>query len=171
MKQIVILILLFVGIQSGYTQTKFTEKIGGHQFKMNIPDYMVKTYELNDVASLQYQNTTKEAYVIVIEDPKDQLESLGIKFTDSKNFLDEFVKDYKTENANRSLKNSLQFNANGNNCAQLELYWTEEDGDFFMLVTVVESKTHFYKILCWTILEKVPNLKNDFLTIAKSLKD
>jgi hypothetical protein len=171
MKQAIALFLLFVGIHSVNGQTKFSEKVGGHQFKLSIPDYMVKTYELNDVASLQYQNTTKEAYVIVIEDPKDQLESLGIKFTDAKNFLDEFVKDYKTENDKRSTKNASQFNANGNNCAQLELYWSEEDGDFFMLITAVESKTHFYKILCWTILEKAPDLKKDFLAIAKSLKD
>ncbi len=164
-------IFLLVSTLSGYGQTKFTERIGGHVFRLNIPDYMVKTYELNDVASIQYQNTTKEAYIIVIEDAKDQLESLGIKFTDSKDFLDEFVKDYKIENENRSLKNASQFKANGNDCAQIELYWTEEETDFFMLITAVESKTHFYKILNWTILVNADVLKNDFRTIAKSIKD
>ncbi|MBL7873714.1 MAG: hypothetical protein JNM78_18995 [Cyclobacteriaceae bacterium] len=138
---------------------------------MSIPDYMVKTYELNDVASIQYQNSTKEAYIIVIEDSKDQLESLGIKFTDAKNFLDEFVKDYKIENEKRLLKNEIQFIANGNDCAQIELYWTEEGTDFFMLITAIESKTHFYKILNWTILANADALKNDFRAISKSLKD
>jgi UDP:flavonoid glycosyltransferase YjiC (YdhE family) len=145
--------------------------VGGHIYKISIPEYMVKTYELNDVASIQYQDTTKEAYIIVIEDAKDQLESLGIKFTDAKNFLDEFVVDYKIENEKRSLKNASEFKANGNACAQVELYWTEEETNFFMLITIVESKTHFYKILNWTISENAPNLKNDFIAISKSLKD
>lgn len=170
MKQLSI-ILLLVSTLSGYGQTKFTERIGGHVFKISIPDYMVKTYELNDVASIQYQNTTKEAYIIVIEDAKDQLESMGIKFTDSKSFLDEFIKDYKIENENRSLRNITQFKANGNDCAQVELYWTEEETDFFMLITTIESKTHFYKILNWTMLSNAEGLKNDFRAIAKSLKD
>lgn len=165
------IIILFVSTLSGYCQTKFTERIGGHVFKMNLPDYMVKTYELNDVASIQYQNTTKEAYIIVIDDAKDQLESLGIKFTDSQNFLDEFIKDYKVENEKRALKNAIQFKANGNDCSQVELYWTEEETDFFMLITAVESKTHFYKILNWTILDNAKLLRKDFQTISKSLKD
>lgn len=170
MKRLSIIILL-VSTLSGYCQTKFAERIGGHVFKINIPDYMVKTYELNDVASIQYQNSTKEAYIIVIEDAKDQLESLGIKFTDSKDFLDEFVKDYKIDNENRSLKNATQFKANGNDCSQVELYWTEEETDFFMLITAIESKTHFYKILNWTILDNADVLKKDFQVISRSLKD
>ena len=128
-------------------------------------------YELNDVATLQYQNSSKEAYIVVIEDAKDQLESLGMKFTSANNFLEEFIKDYKTDNENREVKNNLTFKANGNDCAQLELYWTEDETDFFMLITAIETKTHFYKILNWTITDNVKTLKNDFQAIAKSLRD
>jgi len=171
MKRLLTLSLFLLLVIEGIGQTKFTDKVGGHVFTMSIPEYMVKTYELNDAASLQYQNTNKEAYVIVVEDAKDQLEILGIKFTDAKNFLDDFIKDYKVENENRSVKNNSQFVANGNNCAQVEFYWTEEGTNFFMLITAVESKTHYYKILAWTIAENSPALKTDFQTMAKSIRD
>lgn len=166
------IVLLFVfSLTLSQAQTKFSDKVGGHVYTMSIPDYMVKTYELNDVATLQYQNSSKEAYIVVIEDAKDQLESLGMKFTSANNFLEEFIKDYKTDNDNRAVKNNLTFKASGNDCAQLELYWTEDETDFFMLITAIETKTHFYKILNWTITDNVKTLKNDFQAIAKSLRD
>ena len=58
----------------------FSVKKGGNCFTMDIPEYLTRTFDLNDAASLQYQNTSKSVYVIVIEDDKAQLESLGIKF-------------------------------------------------------------------------------------------
>lgn len=166
-----IIVLLVLSITFSQAQTKFSDKIGGHVYTMSIPDYLVKTYELNDVAGLQYQNTSKEAYIVVIEDAKDQLESLGMKFTSADNFLEEFIKDYKTDNDRRSIKNNLTFKAYGNDCAQLELYWTEEETDFFMLITAIKTKTHFYKVLNWTIADNIKALKPDFQAIAKSLRD
>ena len=74
-------------------QSNFTEKSGGHCFIMDIPDYMAKTYDLNEAASLQYQNFTKEAYAIAIVDFKDQLENLGMKFLNAKEFYPHIPQD------------------------------------------------------------------------------
>jgi hypothetical protein len=40
-----------------------------------------------------------------------------------------------------------------------------------MLITVVESKMHYYKIMSWTLGKFKSNFKNDYAAIAKSLKD
>ena len=48
---------------------------------------------------------------------------------------------------------------------------TDEEVDYAMLITTVETKTHFYKILCWTLKENRDKLQKDFITIASSLKD
>ena len=58
-------------------QASFLEKEIGNVYHVSIPDYMTKTYKLNDAASLQYLNASKETYVIVIEDSKDELTDLG----------------------------------------------------------------------------------------------
>lgn len=164
--QISLLFIPFQLFSQGYTN-----KQGGHCFTMEIPDYMTKTYDLNDAASLQYQNTTKEAYVIVIEDPKDHLESLGMKFVNSKDFLDNFTKDYKNECEDKKLSSVTEFTSNGNGHAQVLLTWKEDADLYYMIITAVETKTHFYKILCWTINDHFDLLKEDYLRISKSIKD
>lgn len=140
-------------------------------FTMSIPDYMLKTFELNDNASLQYINEAKEAYVVVIDDNKQQLESLGIKFADAAEFLEFFVKDYNAEAAGRKLSKTKTFDQNGIRFAQSELEWEEDGTGYYMLITAVESNSHFYKILCWTTSAHKKELRNDYLAIAKSLQD
>jgi hypothetical protein len=94
-----------------YAQATLSEKKVGHIYYLSLPDYMLKTYDLNDVATLQYKNAAKEAYTIVIEDSKEQLEALGIKYTDAEDFLNSFLGDYNKEVKNRkvtSVKNLRQ---------------------------------------------------------------
>ena len=138
---------------------------------MDIPDYMTKTYDLNEAASLQYQNLTKEAYAIAIVDFKDQLENLGMKFLNAKEFLDFFVKDYMLDVNDRKLTKVTEFNANKNGHAQVELSWSSDGNDFWMLITTIETKDYFYKILCWTLAEYKSELETDYKRIASSLKE
>lgn len=170
-KLIATLLLLLGSFSVAMAQTDFTERKGGHSYTMDIPSYMVKTYELNDVATLQYFNKHKEAYAIVIEDSKEELEIRGMKFVNAQEFLDSFAADYKKEEKRRRLSKTQTFESNGNKVAQSELKWTDEDGDFFMLITAVETKTHFYKVICWTLAANASQLKDDFKHLSASIKD
>jgi len=170
MKRIII-ILIFLQFSIQVFSQEFSAQQGGHCYSLEIPEYMTKTYQLNDVATLQYQNISKEAYVIVIEDAKDHLESVGMKFVDSRDFLEYFITDYKIGTDKRKVNDISEFKSNNNGHAQVELIWNEDDMDFYMLITAVETKTHFYKIMCWTSDNYTELLKNDYLTISKSLKD
>jgi hypothetical protein len=163
-----IFITLFV---SGNSFGQLTTQKGGHSYTLDIPNYMVKTYELNDVATLQYMNAGKEAYVVVIEDSKDQLQSAGLKYVNAKDFLEFFLKDYNNDAAERKIGKINEFASNANNVAQAEFTWKDDKTSYFMITTAVESKTHFYKILTWTIGANKDRLHDDFLAIAKSLKD
>ncbi len=160
--------VLFVG--NAHAQTLSPVK-GGHCFTLSVPTFLTKTYDLNDVASLQYQNTQRDAYLIVIYDEKGHLESVGVKFTDSKDFLDSFLADYMIDATNRKTTPAKVFQANGNGHAQSELTWSEDGANFFMLVTAVETKEHFYKILCWTSATNKDRLLNDFVALSKTLKE
>jgi hypothetical protein len=171
MKQVVLSLMLVNLIISSSAYAQLSPKNGGHCFTLDIPEYMVKTYELNDVATLQYMNAGKEAYVVVIEDSKDQLESLGIKYVGAKDFLEGFLKDYNKDASERKVGKIVEFSSNNNKIAQAEFTWKDEKLSYYMITTAVESKGYFYKILTWTITENKDALKNDFLAIAKSLKD
>ncbi|WP_241739273.1 hypothetical protein [Pontibacter beigongshangensis] len=170
-RQALTLLLMLATFSVAHAQAKFLEKTGGHCFQMQVPNYMLKTYELNDVASLQYLNTAKEAYVVVIDDSKEELESKGIKFTDAEDFLADFATDYKKEAKKRKMSKVSTATVNGNAVADVELTWKDEDGNFYMLITAVETKTHFYKILCWTTEANVKLLKEDYKTMARSIRD
>ncbi len=149
----------------------FSLKKGGHSYTLEIPDYMTRTFSLNDVASLQYMNSTKEAYVIVIDDEKELLESLGQKFTNAEDFLYHFLKTYNKDAEDRKTGEISSFLANGNAHSQVTMTWKNDELSFFMIITTVESRTHFYKILTWTLAENRDLLRKDFLKIAKSLRD
>jgi hypothetical protein len=171
MKTLTTILALFTCL-SVYAQTPLSEKKAGHVFYLSIPDYMLKTYDLNDVATLQYKNAAKEAYTIVIEDSKEQLEALGIKYTDAEDFLNDFLEEYNKDAKNRKVSSVKKFEANGNKCAQVEHTWQDENNnDLYMLITIVDSKTHYYKIMSWTLGKFKNNYKNDYAAIAKSLRD
>ena len=164
-------IIFFVFILNSLFSQSFTQKKGGNCYTVLIPDYMSKTFTLNDNSSMQYMNTSKEAYMIVIEDDKDQLESLAMKYLSPREFLVDFLKEFKKDSKKRKVGTYKDFEANNNKLSQVELTWEEDGSGFYMIVTVVETSTHFYNIMCWTISENKDVLKEDFLKIAESLKE
>lgn len=155
---------------SFYGQNLSTRK-GGHCFSMDVSNYMTKTFDLNDVASLQYQNTAKETYAVVIHDTKEELELAGMKFMNATEYLNAFITDYKIEAKNRKLSSIKEFSNNGHGHAQVELSWNEEEVDFYMLITIAETPSTFYNVMCWTVLENKELYKNDFVEMSKSIKD
>lgn len=162
-----VLLLQVISLNS----TPFTNQKAGHCYTLDIPDYMVSTFNLNDVASCQYESTNKVAYTIVIEDSKAKLEDLGIKFINTTEFLSQFTNEYMIDALDRNLGKTTEFVENGNKHSQAELNWTLEGDKYFMIITAVETKTHYYKILSWSLVQNKDSLYNDFMRISKSLKD
>ncbi|MCU0326771.1 MAG: hypothetical protein MUF45_16235 [Spirosomaceae bacterium] len=176
MKNLLPLLFVLINAYSGMAQTKFSEKKAGHIFSISVPDYMVKTVSLNDAASAQYMNSTKNAYLIVIADSKEDLELSGQKFESPKDFHDSNIASLKTPENSPVETAGITFEVNGNKFFQSELKAAlpQDDGsklDVSYLITYVESKTHYYQILCWTLTPNFNTLLPDFKKIASSLKD
>jgi len=170
MKTIKWFIFLFCTTFLAFAQ-QFETKTGGHEYTLEVPNYLKQTFDLNDVATLQYKNISKDVYLIVIDDDKKELESLEIDFPSTTNFLLYFVKDYNIEAENRMQSEVVEFENNGNTFSQVELTFKDEASEYFMLITAVQTKTHFYKIMNWTKLVEKDLYYADFKRIAKSLKD
>lgn len=170
-----IIIVVFSTIPS-FSQTKFIEQKAGHIIYMSLPEYMVKTTDLNDVASMQYMNKTKEAYVVVIEDAKEDLEADGTKYANLKEFHDSVIESLISEDPKAKESKPTEFQQNGNKFYQTDLNATlqTEDGKeikVIYLVTYVESKTHYYQVLCWTLAGNYKDLVGDFKKIASTIRD
>ena len=170
MKGFFLIISIILISTTGFAQN-FEIKSGGHSYTVDIPEYMTKAFDLNDVATMEYKNIVKETYMIVIEDDKEELTSLGMSFTGASDFLQYFAADYYAGADNREMSNVVEFKSNGHGHAQVELTWSDPEVDYYMLITAVETETHYYKILCWTLFEFQDQYREDFKRIAKSLKD
>ncbi len=165
-----ILLVLFVPILS-FSQSKFVEQKVGHAYYLSIPDYMTPTTELNKSASLQFQNTLKEAYVIVIEDNKEQLDSLGMRFTDPQDFYDSFITDFTADLENKKFTGTKKIKIGKNSAVQAEVSAIFNGNPIWYLITVVESPTHFYKIIAWSLEENKDKLKPDYVKMVNSFHE
>jgi len=152
-------------------QSGFNIKKGGHAYTIEIPEYMERTYDLNQVATLQYANLSKPAYVIVIDDNKAELKHYDIFFADARDFLTSFLDGFNLDTEHRKIGEIITYSVGGNNYAQAQMRWSEPVTDIFMLITAMETPTHFYKILCWTTPANKDELIDDFIRISSSLKD
>lgn len=175
-KGVLIALLSITTIVSAYSQTKFTEQKAGHIYHVSVPDYMTKTVTLNDVATMQYINSAKNAYLVIIDDSKEELEMKGIKFASLKDFHDDNIKHLRTEENESVETKATEFEANGNKFYQTELGVNFKEADnvevkITYLITYVETKSYYYQILCWSLSSEYKNLYADFKKIAASIKD
>lgn len=147
----------------------FQEKKIGHVYYVSLPDYMVKTNTLNDAATLQYQNTAKETYVIVIEDDKADLQAAGMAFNGALDFYNDFAADF-FEGAKIAEK-VKEVPIVGAKAVQASATKQFDDFSVFYLITVYETPTHFYKMLAWTMEKNRKAFEEDFKKIAASFHE
>ena len=172
MIRIIVLTIFVLSVNLLSAQTQFIKRTGGHTFTMEIPSYLEKRYDLNDAAYLQYGNTSKESYIIVIPDEKAALDYYDLDFENAEAYLMGFVSDYKIDALNRKLSPVVNDKIGSLNFAQVNLTWDEEDDyTFQMLITAIESPTHFYNILCWTTKDFISEVWDDFMLAVKSFKE
>jgi hypothetical protein len=175
-KGVLLTLLSIVTMVSAYSQTKFTEQKAGHIYHVSVPDYMTKTVTLNDVATMQYINSAKNAYLVIIDDSKEELEMKGIKFATLKDFHDDNIKHLRTEENESVETKATEFEISGNKFYQTELGVNFKEKDnlevkITYLITYVETKGYYYQILCWSLSPEYKNLYADFKKIAASIKD
>ncbi len=135
-------------------------------FSIDVPTYMAEAADLNDVASLQYSNPAKEMYVIVIDDDKVEL---GGKYT-----LDSYFNFAKSNIVNgiQSAKEIPQnvSSINGMPSRQEAITGLFSDLGVYYFLTVVESPTHFYQIMSWTLADNKSLYGDDIKKMAGSFK-
>ena len=173
---ILIILAIFLANYSIFAQTKFTEQKAGNIIYMSIPSYLVKTKDLNDSAILQYMNSTKEAYLVVLDDSKAELESLGKKYEGPAEFHQSIVKPLAEglKNGKETAKKNFQVGTTKFSQSTLSGLFTSSSGsefDIIYLVTCLETPDNFYQILCWSTKEFYDGLAADFDKISRSLKE
>lgn len=150
-----------------------------NEYSMGIPGYMTKTKTLNDDASLQFQNIFKEAYVIVIDESKQEfidalVESEGYDSTGTviTNYADTQVQ-LTTNNLDViSRTETITLKINGLDAAHTEMDATMAGvpSPITYFLTFIEGNEKLYMVMAWTLQKNKDTHRKTFNKMARSFK-
>jgi|SRR6478672_5788974 len=145
------------------------------KFSINLPTSLTKTNQLAPDALLQYQNTAKELYVVVINDPKRNLYSVLNWDKNEKGLLDEYSEQAKMGiqqkliNPNFSPLESIHIN--GLNARKFTVTGIKNNHRGYYEIAYVEGDNDVYQIHIWTKLDNKEKLSDVIKKIINSFKE
>src|SRR5690606_13620739 len=144
------------------------------------PKYLSKAASLNEDASLQYQNIFREAYVIVIDEPKDGFISVfkELELYDEtlspienySNFQNQHFSDATREITYDSGFSDKTINSLPAKFKKLQAKVSGIDSEISYWNTYLESDTKMYTIMCWTLSDRQKKYDETFIKVINSFK-
>ncbi len=165
MLHLILLTHLALGI---YAQNALSENRYGYMYYFSKPDFMSRTYQLNDDADLQLQNTAKETYSLVIIEPKDLFANLGATLGGIRDYYD--LVEEPLSAGSTEVGEVQELEVNGNPALQSEIIAPFDQVEIAYLLTVVETRDHYAQILCWTLKKNQELYFVDFRKMAASFR-
>jgi hypothetical protein len=164
---------VFCSLSPIAAQTKTKSISTGHVVTFDMPEYMDPTVGLNAASFLQYANVVKDVYSYAVEDAKSDLVLAELKYASLKEYYDDFIKDFLTEEEKKNLTTAKEFTKNGVKYIQSDVVYfnAEIEKNIYYSMTVAETPTYFYKILSFTSADNSEAYKADFFQLASSLKE
>ncbi|MDD4971120.1 MAG: hypothetical protein PHT07_16960 [Paludibacter sp.] len=165
-------ILMLISITS-FGQTTVKEFKVGHIFYVSLPDYMSKTTGLNDASVIQFKNSVKDIAGFIIEDNKEELDLLEMKFSSIDDFYENFIKDFLIKQKNRTISQPVSQMIGNNKFIECDATYYDKDSKMkiYYFVGIVETKDAYYKVLCFGGLESKDKYKADFQKTLYSIRD
>ena len=159
--------------------TEFKQVNVDNSYVLSLPKYLEQVSGLNNEALVQYQNTEKEVYTIMILEEKSELKPL-LKPSNSK-YSDRTLISLYAEMQMRSLEERVKIRGRNNpkritiNDMDSEIFEFDAkvpgvDEPIFYHLTLFEGKNDFFMLMSWTLLENKQLYKDTFDRIAKSFK-
>jgi hypothetical protein len=173
-RSIVTLTFLVAFISYSFSQSVTVKEYKvGHVYYVNIPDYMSKTSDLNDVASIQFTNSAYDIAGYIIEDTKADLEFAKMQFSSVNDFYNNFIKDFIIDQKTRVVSQPITQTIGDNNFVECDVTYYDKKSktDIYFFVGIAETKNAFYKLLCFGGLSSKDKFKPDFQKILYSIKD
>ncbi len=182
--------ILFIPISCTYLQPNKEEvlslesdfkkvRIDG-KYQLSIPNYMRKTDQLNDEASLQYNNPFKETYTIVIDENKEQFLS-AIKesqWADSLGTTIEIYRKLQMSLLGQGIAMTSVENLEVEKIGRLNAKRTQFEGKIEgvdekikYLITFVEGRNDLYMIMSWTLNDFSKKYLRTYHQIADSFQE
>ncbi|MGQ0827516.1 MAG: hypothetical protein ACT4ON_03870 [Bacteroidota bacterium] len=170
-KQLFSFISISFVLASCQHEAVFMEVKVNDRYSITVPDYLQPCTDLHKDASLQYQNTEKDVYAIVINEKKITMQEYNLdydielyfKSIASQPFL-ETIKDGKVSIPGRQ-------EIDGHKALIAEITGKIEGAEVFYKLAVIESQYEFYQVLIWTRAEHKEKFEKDMITMIESFKE
>ncbi|AXG73540.1 hypothetical protein DVK85_04560 [Flavobacterium arcticum] len=154
-----------------------TIKIKG-LYSIELPEYLTKTTGLDNSASLQYQNTLREVYIMVIDEPKSKLEK-AIKENALEDYytpdLDGYAKllneGIETRASLDSVPQLISKKINGLNAKTATFTGNSQGIDIYWSLAFIEGKNNYYQVMIWTLADKKEQYKETMKAMINSFKE
>ena len=165
--------ILVLMTSTAFAQNELIPYKAGHVFDIGLPEYMSKSVGLNSVSAIEYKNTVKDIYGIVIFDTKEDLKIVEMNFSSIDEFYENFIVDFLKDESKRKISKPISQKIGEINFIESDAsyYDKEVKMEIYYLVGIVETKTTFYKVLTWTNAKNKEKFKADFQRILYSIKD
>ncbi|MEC7771211.1 MAG: hypothetical protein VX798_08505 [Bacteroidota bacterium] len=148
-------------------------------YTIDIPKFMTGTTGLNEEASLQFQSLIKEAYLLVIDEPKAGFEEV---YRDLGQYDDELsvIQNYRVARLQllsrgakintKSQPEPLTINGLDAETMELDAYIDGVPNEISYFLTFIEGDDRVYMVMGWTLKNKKAEHKKTFKTIAESFQ-
>lgn len=150
------------------------------KYQLSIPNYMRKTDQLNDEASLQYNNPYKETYTIVIDENKEQFLT-AIKenqWADSLGTPIEIYRKLQMSLLGQGIAMTSVENLEVEKIGPLNAKRTQFEGKIEgvdekikYLITFIEGRGDLYMIMSWTLNDFSKKYLRTYHQIADSFQE
>lgn len=172
-------LLLFAVISASCSKSEAVEtvKIGG-RYSIDLPKSFKEVNNLNEEASLEYMDASRELYVIVIDEKKEAVANAimenGLEndytpdFTGYSQLLVDTMKPNLKGGTVAPFKDTI---IDGRNARKTELDGIVQNLRINYNLGVVEGKNHFYQIMVWTSPDFLERNKTDMQDIINSFKE
>ena len=174
MKKLLLLATLFFIISCQENEKTQTIKIK-NQYSLDLPESLSLATNLNNEASLQYQNVFDDLYVIVIDESKQEINSYMEDNTDFPPNLNGYTQLLKsglqTSVTNPIFSETEKKQINGLKSHLISLSGKVDDYEIYYEFAHVEGKNHYYQVFVWTSLEKKNKLSPKMKKIINSFKE
>ncbi len=175
--KLIFLFLTLISCNENLSPDEYKEVDVADLYKLSVPKYMYEMNNLNEEATLQYANTLKEAYTVVVHENKQDFIAY-LKTINTYNEQVSVLENYSQTQINFFEKNvqlkrieaSNFTKINGLNARKVKLKGDIVDKELGYALCFIEGEDNLYMIMNWTRLNRLPRFESTFEFINNSFK-
>lgn len=172
------LITLILFISSCEGDLKMKNVVIENRYAIDVLSNMTVSTELNEDASLQYQNIFNELYIIVIDESKESIDNAikkngleDIYSLDLEGYAKLILDDYEDNEDVGQIQNLKDTTINGLEAKLYQFDAKIEKYDVFYKIAMIKGVSRYYQVLTWTLKENETNFKNKMTNMILSFKE